>query len=50
MYANLTKKNVDRGKWRFLSEKEIRQLKFINKKQAVPPAKTGHSKTEASSD
>ncbi|CAN5122669.1 pseudouridine synthase [soil metagenome] len=31
MYANLTKKNVERGKWRFLSEKEIRQMKFINK-------------------
>jgi 23S rRNA pseudouridine2605 synthase len=30
MYANLTKKNVDRGKWRFLSEKEIRLLKFLN--------------------
>lgn len=31
MYASLTKKNVDRGKWRYLSEKEIRQLKYINK-------------------
>jgi 23S rRNA pseudouridine2605 synthase len=30
MYANLTKKNVDRGKWRFLSEKEVRLLKFLN--------------------
>jgi 23S rRNA pseudouridine2605 synthase len=30
MYGNLTKKNVDRGKWRFLSEKEIRLLKFLN--------------------
>lgn len=30
MYANLTKKNVDRGKWRFLAEKEIRLLKFMN--------------------
>ena len=30
MYANLTKKNVDRGKWRFLNEKEIRLLKFMN--------------------
>ena len=30
MYANLTKKNVERGKWRFLSEKEIRLLKFMN--------------------
>lgn len=31
MYANLTKKNVERGKWRFLSEKEIRLLKYFNK-------------------
>lgn len=30
MYANLTKKNVDRGKWRFLNEKEVRLLKFMN--------------------
>lgn len=30
MYANLTKKNVERGKWRYLSEKEIRLLKFMN--------------------
>jgi 23S rRNA pseudouridine2605 synthase len=31
MFANLTKKNVDRGKWRFLAEKEVRLLKFMNK-------------------
>jgi 23S rRNA pseudouridine2605 synthase len=31
LFANLTKKNVDRGKWRFLSEKEVRLLKFFNK-------------------
>jgi 23S rRNA pseudouridine2605 synthase len=30
MYANLTKKNVERGKWRFLTEKEVRLLKFMN--------------------
>ncbi|MFN8244132.1 MAG: pseudouridine synthase [Ferruginibacter sp.] len=30
MYGNLTKKNVERGKWRFLSEKEIRLLKYLN--------------------
>ncbi|MBO9564271.1 MAG: rRNA pseudouridine synthase [Niastella sp.] len=39
MYANLTKKNVDRGKWRFLNEKEVRLLKYLNssytKKQNV---------------
>ncbi|WP_231401928.1 pseudouridine synthase [Panacibacter microcysteis] len=31
MFANLTKKNVDRGKWRFLTEKEVRLLKYMNK-------------------
>lgn len=30
MFANLTKKDVDRGKWRFLNEKEIRLLKYMN--------------------
>ncbi len=30
LFANLTKKNVDRGKWRFLNEKEIRLLKYMN--------------------
>jgi 23S rRNA pseudouridine2605 synthase len=30
MYAGLTKKNVERSKWRFLSEKEIRLLKYMN--------------------
>jgi 23S rRNA pseudouridine2605 synthase len=29
-YAGLTKKNVERGRWRYLSEKEIRQLKYLN--------------------
>ena len=30
MFANLTKKNVDRGKWRLLNEKEVRLLKYLN--------------------
>jgi 23S rRNA pseudouridine2605 synthase len=30
MFGNLTKKDVERGKWRFLKEKEIRLLKFMN--------------------
>lgn len=30
MFANLTKKNVERGTWRMLMEKEIRLLKFMN--------------------
>ena len=31
MFAGLTKKNVDRGKWRHLNEKEIRDLKYFGK-------------------
>lgn len=30
MYAGLTKKDVQRGRWRFLKEKELRLLKFMN--------------------
>lgn len=30
MFAGLTKKDVQRGKWRFLKEKELRILKFMN--------------------
>ena len=29
VYAGLTKKNVPRGKWRFLTDKEIRILKYL---------------------
>jgi 23S rRNA pseudouridine2605 synthase len=38
MYANLTKKNVERGKWRFLQEKEVRLLKFMNASYAKKKA------------
>ncbi len=38
MYANLTKKNVERGKWRYLGEKEIRLLKYMNKQKNVSGA------------
>jgi 23S rRNA pseudouridine2605 synthase len=31
IFAGLTKKNVDRGKWRFLNEKEVRDLKYFKK-------------------
>ena len=31
IFAGLTKKNVERGKWRFLSEKEVRDLKHFGK-------------------
>jgi 23S rRNA pseudouridine2605 synthase len=30
MYAGLTKKNVQRGHWRLLAEKEVRILKYLN--------------------
>jgi 23S rRNA pseudouridine2605 synthase len=39
VYAGLTKKNVERGKWRYLSEKEIRLLKYMNTKQKNTGAK-----------
>lgn len=42
LFANLTKKNIDRGKWRHLSEKEVRLLKYMNqsfvKKKTEPKA------------
>ena len=31
LFAGLTKKKVERGKWRFLSEKEVRELKYFEK-------------------
>jgi 23S rRNA pseudouridine2605 synthase len=31
IFAGLTKKNVERGKWRFLTEKEVRDLKYFSK-------------------
>jgi 23S rRNA pseudouridine2605 synthase len=33
MFAGLTKKNVPRGKWRFLTEKEVNFLKMIPRKK-----------------
>lgn len=30
VFANLTKKNVERSHWRFLKEKEVRLLKYMN--------------------
>jgi 23S rRNA pseudouridine2605 synthase len=31
MFAGLTKKNIERGKWRYLNEKEVRELKYFGK-------------------
>lgn len=40
LYAGLTKKNLPRGKWRFLTEKEVIFLKYFiaNKKEKKPKA------------
>lgn len=48
MYANLTKKNVERGKWRYLSEKEIRLLKYMNKQKNISGA--GYNKNSTTPD
>jgi 23S rRNA pseudouridine2605 synthase len=39
MYANLTKKNVERGTWRLLNEKEVRLLKYLNASYTNKPKK-----------
>lgn len=47
-YAGLTKKNVQRGKWRFLTEKEVRILRHFNpqtKKDKVKKALPASKKT-----
>jgi len=31
IFAGLTKKNIERGKWRFITEKEVRDLKHFSK-------------------
>ena len=49
MYANLTKKNVERGKWRYLSEKEVRLLKYMNKQKNVSGAGNNRKKSNPKS-
>ncbi|HVU98620.1 MAG TPA: pseudouridine synthase [Puia sp.] len=51
MYAGLTKKNVQRGKWRLLSEKEIRILKYLNSsfKGSLAPTRSAAAPTRAAS-
>jgi 23S rRNA pseudouridine2605 synthase len=49
MYANLTKKNVERGKWRYLSEKEVRLLKYMNKQKNVSGAGNNRKKSNPQS-
>ena len=50
MYANLTKKNVERGKWRYLGEKEIRLLKYMNKQKNISGAGTNLKSTNTKSE
>jgi 23S rRNA pseudouridine2605 synthase len=61
MYAGLTKKNVQRGKWRLLSEKEVRVLKYLNSSikgssarakewAAPPPAASAKPRRNPNSD
>jgi 23S rRNA pseudouridine2605 synthase len=49
LFANLTKKNVDRGKWRFLKEKEVRLLKYMNQ-SFMKKAEPGSEKTKRSNN
>ena len=51
MYAGLTKKNVQRGKWRLLTEKEIRILKYLNSsfKGSLAPSRAAASAASAAS-
>jgi 23S rRNA pseudouridine2605 synthase len=46
MFGNLTKKNVERGKWRFLNEKEVRLLKFMNNSFVRKSKTTGNIVTD----
>lgn len=49
MYAGLTKKNVQRGHWRLLTEKEIRILKYLNSSfrgSLAAPASKDHKADE----
>jgi 23S rRNA pseudouridine2605 synthase len=49
-YAGLTKKNVQRGKWRLLTEKEIRILKYLNSSVRTPaPGRPGPQGNKAGS-
>ncbi|MES2429607.1 MAG: pseudouridine synthase [Bacteroidota bacterium] len=52
MYATLTKKNVERGKWRFLSEKEVRLLKYLNaaQKKITPKEKEAAKEKETTKE
>jgi hypothetical protein len=42
MFAGLTKKNVDRSNWRYLTEKEVRALKYFGASNAKELRKVFH--------
>jgi 23S rRNA pseudouridine2605 synthase len=50
LFAGLTKKNVERGKWRLLNEKEIRLLKHFTIKKNNAPAITVAKKATVKKD
>lgn len=50
MYANLTKKNVERGRWRYLSEKEVRLLKYMNKQKNISGAGNNKKNVDPNND
>ena len=43
MFAGLTKKNVERGKWRYLNEKEVRELKYFSPLKPRPNGPSGRA-------
>jgi 23S rRNA pseudouridine2605 synthase len=49
MFANLTKKNVERSRWRMLQEKEVRLLKYMNQSFVKKPKESTAKKVEVSS-
>ena len=50
MYAGLTKKNVQRGHWRLLTEKEVRVLKYLNSSIKGSPARAKEMAAAAALD
>lgn len=46
VFAGLTKKNIERGKWRFLSEKEVREIKHFSSPKTARKKDHKNSKDE----
>jgi hypothetical protein len=49
VFAGLTKKNLPRGSWRFLTEEEVLKLKNLNNpvKKFIPPSKSTRKDKDA---